>query len=290
MEEIYAKARAKINLNLEILDKRPDNYHNLKSVFQKVNLYDELVIKKTNTNDIKIKTNVLELNNKDNIIYKAYVKLKEQFEEITGVEVYLNKKIPMQAGMAGGSTDCASFILCMNKLFNLNMTKDKIISLGKSLGADVVPCMYNKALLAEGIGDIITPINTNFKYYIVAIKPQIDCSTKEMYEKLDSKVNRKIIDTSSKIIEALKSNNIKLLAKNLYNAFENTIGEKCLIENIKHKLIQNGAVGSLMTGSGSCVFGIFESKNLARTAYRKLKQDFETYICTSYNSKKESIV
>lgn len=290
MEEIYAKARAKINLNLEILDKRPDNYHNLKSVFQKVNLYDELVIKKTNTNDIKIKTNVLELNNKDNIIYKAYVKLKEQFEEITGVEVYLNKKIPMQAGMAGGSTDCASFILCMNKLFNLNMTKDKIISLGKSLGADVVPCMYNKALLAEGIGDIITPINTNFKYYIVAIKPQIDCSTKEMYEKLDSKVNRKIIDTSSKIIEALKSNNIKLLAKNLYNAFENTIGEKCLIENIKHKLIQNGAVGSLMTGSGSCVFGIFESKNLARTAYRKLKQDFETYICTSYNSKKESII
>lgn len=290
MEEIYVKARAKINLNLEILDKRPDNYHNLKSVFQKVNLYDELVIKKTNTNDIKIKTNVLELNNKDNIIYKAYVKLKEQFEEITGVEVYLNKKIPMQAGMAGGSTDCASFIVCMNKLFNLNMTKDKIISLGKSLGADVVPCMYNKALLAEGIGDIITPINTNFKYYIVVIKPKIVCSTKMMYEKMDNETNRKIIDTSSKIIEALKSNNIKLLAKNLYNAFENTIGEKGLIENIKHKLIQNGAVGSLMTGSGSCVFGIFESKNLARTAYRKLKQDFETYICTSYNSKKESII
>ena len=290
MEEIYAKARAKINLNLEILDKRPDNYHNLKSVFQKVNLYDEIFIRKNETNELELKTNVQELNNKDNIIYKAYDKLKEKFEEITGVDVYLSKKIPMKAGMAGGSTDCASFIICMNKLFNLNMTKDEIKSIGKSLGADVVPCMYDRALLAEGIGDIITPINTNFKYYIVVIKPQIDCSTKEMYEKLDSEVNRKIIDTSNAIIEALKSNDIKLLAKNLYNAFENTIKEKELIEKVKHKLLKNGAIGSLMTGSGSCVFGIFESKNLAKTAYKNFKRKFETYICTSYNSKRENII
>lgn len=290
MEEIYAKARAKINLNLEILDKRPDNYHNLKSVFQKVNLYDELFIRKNETNELELKTNVQELNNKDNIIYKAYDKLKEKFEEITGVDVYLSKKIPMKAGMAGGSTDCASFIICMNKLFNLNMTKDEIKSIGKSLGADVVPCMYDRALLAEGIGDIITPINTNFKYYIVVIKPQIDCSTKEMYEKLDNEVNRKIIDTSNSIIEALKSNDIKLLAKNLYNAFENTIKEKELIEKVKYKLLKSGAIGSLMTGSGSCVFGIFESKNLAKTAYKKFKRKFETYICTSYNSKRENII
>jgi len=179
------KARAKINLSLEILGKRPDNYHNLKSVFQKINLYDEIYVEKDESNECEIQTNIGNLDSKDNIIYKAYVKLKEIYPQITGVKVNLNKRIPMEAGMAGGSTDCASFILCINKLFSLNMSKEERESIGKSLGADVVPCFYNRALLAEGIGEIITLINTNFKYYIVIIKPQISCSTKEMFKKIE---------------------------------------------------------------------------------------------------------
>ena len=167
MDKIYIKARAKVNLTLEILDKRKDNYHNLKSVFQKINLYDEIYIYKTKDDDFKLETNIQELNNKDNIIYKAYIKLKERFKVISGVKVILNKRIPMEAGLAGGSTDCASFILGMNKLFNLKLSKDEMTNLGRSLGADVVPCLYNKAVLAEGIGEIITKINTNFKYYIL---------------------------------------------------------------------------------------------------------------------------
>src|SRR5699024_6436498 len=111
MEEIYIKARAKVNLNLEILGKREDNYHNLESVFQKANLYDEIYIKKIQTDDFKLNINVKELDTKENIIYKAYVKLKEKYKTITGIEVTVNKKIPMQAGMAGGSTDCAAFII-----------------------------------------------------------------------------------------------------------------------------------------------------------------------------------
>ena len=133
MKEIYIKARAKVNLNLEILGKREDNYHNLESVFQKVNLYDEIYIKKTETDDFKLNINVKELDTKENIIYKAYVKLKEQYKVINGIEVTVNKKIPMQAGMAGGSTDCAAFIIAMNKLFDLKLTKKEIESLGKSL-------------------------------------------------------------------------------------------------------------------------------------------------------------
>ncbi len=149
LKGIYTKARAKINLTLEVIGKREDNYHNIKSVFQKINLYDELYIQKTKTNEIKIRSNTKELNNKKNILYKAYEKLKETNPNITGIEVRLNKKIPMQAGLAGGSTDCASFLLGMNQLFDLKLSKEEIKNIGKSLGADVVPCLYNKAVLAE---------------------------------------------------------------------------------------------------------------------------------------------
>lgn len=286
MKEIYIKARAKINLNLEVLGKREDNYHNLESVFQKVNLYDEIYIKKIQTGDFKLNINLNELNTKENIIYKAYVKLKEQCKNITGIEVTVNKKIPMQAGMAGGSTDCAAFIVAMNKLFNLNLSKNDIESLGKSLGADVVPCFYNKAVKAEGIGDIITKIDTNFKYYMVIIKPQICCNTKEMFQKLDSEENIQQLHTSLNIIKALENKNIQLLANNLYNVFEKVIQEKEIIYSVKKELIKNGALNALMTGSGSCVYGIFKDKQSAKNAYIALKDRYQTYICTSYNIKK----
>ena len=285
MNKIYMKARAKINLTLEVLDKREDNYHNLKSVFQKVNLYDELYIYKTNSNNFELETNIDELNNKENIIYKAYVKLKEKFNQITGVRVVLNKRIPMQAGMAGGSTDCASFLLGMNKLFKLNLTKNELVSLGKSLGADVVPCLYNKAILAEGIGDIITKINTNFKFYIVIIKPELSCNTGEMFRKLDSRQRILKIDNSNNIIKALENNNIELLSSNLYNTFEEVVEA----ESIKAELIKNKALSALLTGSGSCVFGIFRNKEEAKSAYKNLKNKYKTYICTSYNSLREEI-
>ena len=285
MNQIYMKARAKINLTLEVLDKREDNYHNLKSVFQKVNLYDELYIYKTNSNNFELETNIDELNNKENIIYKAYVKLKEKFNQITGVRVVLNKRIPMQAGMAGGSTDCASFLLGMNKLFKLNLTKNELVSLGKSLGADVVPCLYNKAILAEGIGDIITKINTNFKFYIVIIKPELSCNTGEMFRKLDSRQRILKIDNSNNIIKALENNNIELLSSNLYNTFEEVVEA----ESIKAELIKNKALSALLTGSGSCVFGIFRNKEEAKSAYKNLKNKYKTYICTSYNSLREEI-
>lgn len=282
---MYCKARAKINLSLEILDKRPDNYHNLKSIFQKVNLYDELYVDKIDENECRIFSNIGELNNKDNIIYKAYIKIKEKYPQVTGVKVDLKKKIPMQAGMAGGSTDCASFILCMNKMFDLNMSKKEIEELGKNLGADVVPCFYNNALLAEGIGEIITPIDTTFKYYIVIIKPPISCSTKEMFIKLDNREKIEQKNNSKEIKQALQQNNLELLSSNLYNVFEEVIDSKEIIQNIKNVLKQNGASGTLLTGSGSCVYGIFNSKETAKNAYNNLKEEYETYICTSYNSK-----
>ena len=287
MEKVFVKARAKINLNLEVLNKRTDGYHNIKSVFQKINLYDEMYITKTHDNNFSLETNVEEINNNENIIYKAYKVLKEKFPNIDGVKVTLNKKIPMQAGMGGGSTDCASFILSINKLFNLQLTKNEIESIGKNLGADVVPCLYNKAILVEGIGDIITPIKTNFKYYLVIVKPEISCNTKEMYQKIDEDKHIQK-DTTNQIIDALVHNNVKLFKDSLHNTFEDVVQEAG-IQEIKSKLMENKAIASLMTGSGSCVYGIFENKKLAQKAYNHLKERFKTYICTSYNSKREAL-
>ena len=286
MEELYIKARAKINLNLEVLNKRKDGYHNIESVFQKINLYDEIFIKKTNDNTFKLQTNIESLNNRENIICKAYEILKEKYKTITGVKVILNKKIPMQAGLAGGSTDCANFILGINKMFKLGLSKKEIESIGKSLGADVVPCFYNRAVVAKGIGEIITKINTNFKYYIVIIKPEISCNTKEMYKKIDENNTNIIINKTKEIVRALENNDIYLIANNLHNSFEDVMKDKNIVKSIKDELIKNGAIGSLMTGSGSCVYGIFEDKQIARNAYKRLKEKYEIYICTSYNSKK----
>lgn len=285
MKKIYLKARAKVNLSLEVLNKREDNYHNIKSVFQKINLYDEMYIEKNDINKFNLITNIESLNNKENIIYKAYLKLKEKYNNITGIKVILNKKIPMQAGLGGGSADCASFIIGINKLFNLRLSKFEMEEIGKKLGADVVPCFYNKAILAEGIGDKITTINTNFKYYIVIIKPNISCNTKEMYKRIDQRKNIVRLDLSNKIIRGLEQNDIELIAENLYNTFEYAQIEDKLIQNLKEELIMKGAIGSLMTGSGSCVYGIFRDKQKAKKAFNLLKANYQTYICTSYNSK-----
>lgn len=290
MEEIYIKARAKVNLTLEILNKREDGYHNLKSVFQKINLYDEIIIKKVNNgNKFELQTNIETLNNQDNIIYKAYEKLKQKYKKITGIKVVLNKRIPMQAGLAGGSTDCASFILAINKLFDLKLKKQDIIDIGKSLGADVVPCLYNSAVIGEGIGDIITKINTNYKYYLVIIKPNISCSTRELFKILDENNRKKIVDKADEVVKALENKNIKSIANNLYNDFESVMPDKELFQNIKEELLSNEAIGALLTGSGSCVLGIFENKQKAKKAYKILKEKYETYYCISYNSKKEEM-
>ncbi len=238
-----------------------------------------MYIYKTNTDTFELESNIDNVKTEDNIIYKAYIKLKNKFKNISGVKVKLMKKIPMQAGLAGGSTDCASFILAMNKLFDLNLNKNELVALGKTLGADVVPCMYNKAVFAEGIGDIITKVNTNFKYYIVVIKPEISCNTGEMYKKLDTKERNLKIDNTKKVIKSLETNDIELLSSNLYNSFEEVVNA----QSIKDDLIEYKALGALLSGSGSCVFGIFKNKEEAKEAYKNLKNKYKAYICTSYN-------
>jgi len=286
MDNIYIKARAKINLTLNVLEKRPDNYHNLESIFQKINLYDELYIEKTDSDELELISNLRNVQLEDNIIYKAYVKLKKNYNQIKGLKVILKKKIPTEAGMAGGSTDCASFILALNKMYKLNLSEQELIELGKTLGADVCPCYYNVAVKGEGIGEIITKINTTFKYYILIIKPNISYSTKDMFKKLDETEHLRQKNMAKPIERALETCDIQLLCDNLYNVFEEVVGDKNIIERLKSELLEQGALGALMTGSGSCIYGIFENKEEAKQAYEALKNKYEVYICTSYNTKR----
>lgn len=285
MDRIYAKARAKVNLTLNVLDKREDNYHNIETVFQKINLYDEIYVEKRVEDGIGIISNIEELNNENNIMCKAYVLLKKKYgDKIGGVQVHLTKHIPMQAGLAGGSTDCASFILCVDKLFDLHLREEELIQFAQKLGADVPACMYDVAVKGEGIGEKITKISTKMKFYIVLVKPEAACDTKIMYERIDShesELDQKY--DSDKMIEALEEENIEKIARYLYNVFEKVIEHTELIEKVKRDLIDLGALGSLMSGSGSCVFGVFRNKEEAKKAYKIMKQNYKTYICLSYN-------
>lgn len=284
MNRIYLKARAKINLTLNVLEKRPDNYHNIESVFQKISLYDELFIKKNDNDCLYLECNLKELENQSNILYKTFNALKKEFPKISGVNVKLVKHIPLQAGLGGGSTDCASFILGMNSLFNLNASEEKLIEIGKSLGADVVPCMYN-LVKSEGIGDIVTKLKSNLTYYILLMKPNYECNTRIMYEKLDSNPNLVQKYNTNDVINVLKNGNITDLQGKLYNVFENVIEEKEELNKIKNDFLSSGAIDTLLSGSGSCIYGIYETKKDANKAfdYLKSKYNCKIYKCISCN-------
>ena len=284
MNRIYLKARAKINLTLNVLEKRPDNYHNIESVFQKISLYDELFIKKNDNDCLYLECNLKELENQSNILNKTFNALKKEFPKISGVNVKLVKHIPLQAGLGGGSTDCASFILGMNSLFNLNASEEKLVEIGKSLGADVVPCMYN-LVKSEGIGDIVTKLKSNLTYYILLMKPNYECNTRIMYEKLDSNPNLVQKYNTNDVINILKNGNITDLQGKLYNVFENVIEEKDELNKIKNDFLFSGAIDTLLSGSGSCIYDSYETKKDANKAfdYLKSKYNCKIYKCISCN-------
>lgn len=284
MDKIYLKTRAKINLTLNVLDKRPDNYHNIESVFQKISLYDELFIEKNNSNKFELNCNIKELENDSNILFKTYNKLKEIYPVISGVSVNLIKNIPMQAGLGGGSTNCAGFIKGMNLLFDLNLPERTMINIGKTLGADVVPCMFS-TVKSEGIGDIVSPFKSNLKYYILVVQPEFKCNTKNMYDKLDNSPNFKQNFYTNEVINILKIGETKDLENKLYNVFEDAIDQKDLLDNLKKDFINSGAIASLLSGSGSCIYGIYSNKKDIQNAYTfmKNKYNYSFYKCVSYN-------
>lgn len=287
MDSIRLKARAKINLGLDVLGVREDGYHEVRMVMQTVGLYDRLIISRIPKEEIRIKSNLSFLPvNENNLIYKAAKLLKEECGYRGGVEIDLNKFIPVAAGMAGGSTDAASTLFGINRLFNLGLSQSDMMELGVKLGADVPYCVMRGTALAEGIGEKLTRLKDMPHCWLLVAKPPVNVSTKLVYESLDMNGVDKHPDIDG-IIDAIEKQDVGLVASRMGNVLEQvTIPLYPVIDTIKQDMIANGAINAMMSGSGPTVFGIFpdEQTALKCQCYLKEKKDArQVYITETFN-------
>lgn len=272
------KANAKINLALDVLGERPNGYHDVKMIMQSVDLFDELNIEKTGDSSIIItcENNELECN-ESNLIYKAAKRIMEYVGSEDGVRIELTKNIPIAAGMAGGSTDAAATLVGLNQLFNYGLSNEELRGIGVKLGADIPFCIEGGTYLSEGIGEILTPIEPAPDCYLVIAKPDISVSTKFVYDNLTLDEHTPHPDVDA-MLDAIKAGNLMDVCGNLGNILELvTVDAYPVIADIKRILLEEGAMNSLMSGSGPTVFGIFDSKDKAEKALEVLhkKVDFK---------------
>ena len=285
------KSLAKINLGLDVIGRRENGYHDVRMVMQTIYLYDDVTVKKTEEPGIVVKTNLSYLPvNEDNIAYKAAKMLIDEFGIEQGVEITLNKHIPVAAGLAGGSSNAAAVLVGMNRIFDLKLSQKDMMERGVKLGADVPYCVMRGTVLAEGIGEILTPLPPMPKCYILIAKPGINVSTKVVYEKLDSKPieNHPNIDA---IINGLAENDVYKVAASLGNVLEAvTIEDYPVIEDIKDAMKEAGALNAMMSGSGPTVFGIFDDKKVAKEAKEKIKAmgiAKQVYLADVHNARRD---
>lgn len=273
MKQIRLKAMAKINLGLDVVRRREDGYHEVRMIMQTVNLYDKLVITVNEEPGIRLTTNLGFLPvNEDNLIYKAARLLMDEYDIKKGVDIQLQKFIPVAAGMAGGSTDAAATLIGMNRLFRLNLSRQQLMDYGVKLGADVPYCIVGGTALSEGIGEILTPLPDVPKGYVLVAKPGINVSTRFVYTnlKLNEETEHPDIDAQ---IEAIKEQDFRKMAGLMGNVLETvTIPAHPIIQEIKDFMMREGAVNAMMSGSGPTVFGLFEDKQRAEKACEKLRE------------------
>lgn len=274
MYEVTLKARAKINISLDVLRRREDGYHDVKMIMQTVELYDKVYMRKTRKQGIFINVNLRWLPTDDkNLCYKAAKLLMDEFQLEAGVYIDLYKKIPVAAGLAGGSSDAAAVLVGMNKLFRLGLSKEQLAEFGKQIGADVPYCIMRGTALAEGIGEQLTQLEAFPDCYVVLAKPDIKVSTPWVYKNLQLQKVDKHPETDY-LIEQIEKNNLKSIANQLCNVLEEvTIKEYPVINEIKKTLMEQGALGSLMSGSGPTVFALFDDKNKAKEAVAYIKNE-----------------
>ena len=288
MESLRLKARAKINLGLDVVGRRDNGYHDVRMIMQTVGIYDRMVITRIPENEARIRTNLGFLPvNENNLIYKAYKLMQDTYHFDGGIDVDLRKFIPVSAGMAGGSTDAASTLFAINKLFSLGQNLKQLMNLSVNLGADVPYCLLRGTALAEGIGEQLTSLKPMPNCYIIIAKPPISVSTKLVYEKLDSDEIDIIHPDIDGIMRGLEAGDLYEIASKMGNVLEQvTIPMYPVIDKIKQDIMECGALNAMMSGSGPTVFGLFEDEKraLACQEYLKLRQDArQVYITDVFN-------
>ena len=257
-------------------------------IMQTIHLFDRLEITRNQSGRITMSTNLAFLpTNENNLVYKAAALLKEEFDIGDGIDVKLHKHIPVAAGMAGGSTDAAAVLYGMNRIFDLGLSKEDLMTRGVKLGADVPYCIMRGTALAEGIGEKLSALPPMVKCPVLIAKPQIGVSTKFVYEnlKLDADTVHPDIDG---LIGAIRAKNLEQIAGHMGNVLETvTIPNYPVIAEIKEHMMEHGAVQAMMSGSGPTVFGLFADGDTAVAAYEAMRESNlakQIYLTSIYNN------
>lgn len=277
MEEISLQAYAKINLGLDVIRKREDGYHEVRMIMQSISLADTLLLRKSSEAGIFLNSHDGTENpdvpmDSTNLVYRAIQLLKEEFQITEGIEAVLSKRIPVAAGMAGGSTDAAAALKGMNQLFSLGLSTQELCQRGVRLGADIPYCIQGGTALSEGIGEILTPLPKVPDCYILIAKPPINVSTAFVYGNLKANELTEHPDING-MIQAIHQQDLSGIASRLGNVLETvTIPAYPVISDIKKIMVEYGAMQSLMSGSGPTVFGIFTEEQKAETTAQQIRE------------------
>lgn len=273
MKKILIEAMGKVNLGLDVLRRREDGYHEVRMVMQTVDLCDDLLFERTKKPGIEIETDRegIPVDGR-NLVYKAADLLMKRFEVTDGLRVKLRKRIPIAAGMAGGSTDAAAAFVAVNELFELGLGKRELMELAVQVGADVPYCILGGTALAEGIGERLTGLPDAPECTLLIARPDIAVSTKFVYENLHLDTQERHPDIDG-MLKAVYEQDLDAMAARLGNVLESvTVREYPVIEKLKHWMKENGAVNALMSGSGPTVFGIYREKREAQKACALLRE------------------
>ena len=275
MTEFKQKAYAKINLSLDVLGKRADGYHEVSMVMHQISLADTVTLSLNDSGKIKLSSNTdrIPLDEK-NLAYKAAKLMIDTFNLKNGFDIFVDKKIPVAGGLAGGSTDAAAVLCLINQALNLNLDKQKLMEIGLKLGADVPYCIFSHPALAEGIGERLTKISGLPMCNILIVNPCEEVSTKEVYDKIDSIEHKNVVD-NNKLIGCLSDGDLTSACGYMENVMQPVSSTLCTkIPSIIATLKELGAIHAMMSGSGATCFGIFNTDISLVTA----KSAFPDYI------------
>lgn len=282
------KAPAKINFALDVLSKRPDGYHEVSMIMQTIALFDKITVSSRDSGiELTADSDAIPID-ETNIAYKAAAYLRSKYHIDKGVSIHIEKKIPVAAGLAGGSTDAAAVLKLLNKLWEIGLSEEELKEAGGKLGADVPFCIQGGTCLAEGLGEVLTPLANTPDCWLLLIKPPVGVSTKEVYQSLKLEDVKERPDIQA-MLQAIARDDVKGICSSMGNALEAvTIKLHPVISELKQKLLDYGATGSLMSGSGPTVFGVFENQADAEKAYEDMKNWVdEVFLVKTFNGREE---
>lgn len=266
------KCFAKINLSLDIISKRVDGYHNIDTLMARINLFDKLEINKTRDDKFSYQDNVNLGNLEDNLIYKAYEVMKSLAgKKATGIDVKLTKNIPVAAGLAGGSTNCAETMKALNELWELNLLNTDLMELGARLGADIPFFFLDRAARATGVGEVLEPFSIKTPLKVLLVNDGTSISSAHVYKK--TKLFGHM--DNDKLVRGLEEGSWTIV-----NEFENVMEDVVLkdfphLVDIKKNILKHGALMSLVSGSGASIFGIFKDERTLDMAFEALKDSYK---------------